>query len=590
MFWPGSADAIGTGQAVDQPATQVSIEVVSWKAVSYADLVLDDPELASCFQLSPGWWSAVTAPVELPTSGALTPAVAKQAAGAGGPVLPASLRVVVASAEVGAPAAIAYERTVLVLTPKAPGFLNAIAPVATQALLAAAARPAAPDSRASELLLAFGEALARAGSYSLATLPPTLRPVHDWLDRKDAGSVLATLAATLLDSETPLQSRYARLARIAQPDGASPDLAHAASFLLEAFGDPARARREPVELLMAWRNAKGDAFPPLPPALRRALAEPLRAGLPDEPTQAETDLLGTAVMRRLLAAETLPPPPPAGTDVPTDLRHAAAAILRGRGTPGACDWLPQPLPRGLRTNCRTEGESGGFLFARPLPAGGSEIVARAVTGEEAAFLRWPRLVLYPLVLTARGEMLFVDPQGIWSLALGADGPARLIAAGSFRHLVASRDGTYVAAARWPEGKVVLLGARGGTRELAIEGRGGVTWADEEVVLASDGNRMNMASIDGEVAPWPASQPCTRSLATLSGTILAAVGPPCEPALLRLSQADGTATRLFKLGRELIGLALLPDGSLVFGDAEGLWRWSGAETADRLGSGLTPGPG
>lgn len=578
------------GQAVDKPAMLVSLEVVSWKTSSYADLVLDDPELAACFQLSPGWWSAVAAPVEVPTSEALSADIGKQTAGVGGLSLPPSLRVVVASAEISAPAAIAYERTVLVLTPKAPGFTNSIAPVATQALLAAAARPAPPDARVSELLLAFGEALARAGSYSLATLPPTLRPVHDWLDRKDAGSALATLASAVLDSKTPIQSRYARLVRIGQPEGASPDLAHAASFLLEAFGDTARARREPVELLLAWRNAKTNDFPPLPPALRRALAEPLQAGLPEEPTQAETDLLAAAVLRRLLAGETLPPPPPAGTDVPADLRYAAAAILRGKGAPGACNWLPQPLPRGLRTNCRTEGEAGGFLFARPLPTGGSEIVACAVTGEEAPFLRWPRPVLYPLVLAARGEVLFVDPEGIRSVALGAEGPVRLIAAGNFRHLVASRDGTYVAAARWPEGKVVLLGARGGTRELAIDGRGGVTWADEEVVLASDGNRMNMASVDGEVAPWPASQPCTRSLATLSGTILAAVGPPCEPALLRLSQADGTATRLFKLGRELIGLALLPDGSLVFGDAEGLWRWSGAETADRLGSGLTPGPG
>ncbi|MEW6338350.1 MAG: hypothetical protein ACOY3Y_01250 [Acidobacteriota bacterium] len=496
----------------------------------------------------------------------------------------------VASAEITAPAAIAYERTVLVLTPKTPGFVNAVAPVVTQALMAAAARPAPPDARASELLLALGEALARAGSYSLATLPPTLRPVHDWLDRKDAGATLAALTGTVLDADAPLQGRYARLVRIAQPEGASPDLAHAAAFLLEAFGDPARARRGPVELLLAWRNAKTDEFPPLPPALRRALGEPLKAGLSDEPTRAETDLLAAAVLRRLLAGETLPPPPAAGADVPADLRYAAAATLRGKGAAGACSWLPQTLPRGVRTNCRAEGEEGGFLFARPLPTGGSEIVARAVTGEEATFLRWPRPVLYPLALPARSEVLFLDPEGIWSVALGSEGPPRLSAAGSFRHLVASRDGSHVAAARWPDGQVVLLGVRGGTREIAINGRGGVTWADEEVVLASDGNRMSMASTDGEVAPWPASQPCTRSLATLSGTILAAVGPPCEPALLRLSQADGTATRLFKLGRELIGLALLPDGSLVFGDAEGLWRWSGGETADRLGSGLTPGPG
>jgi hypothetical protein len=136
--------------------------------------------------------------------------------------------------------------------------------------------------------------------------------------------------------------------------------------------------------------------------------------------------------------------------------------------------------------------------------------------------------------------------------------------------------------------VVLLES-GGLRAVNANGRGGVTWVENDVVLASDGERLVLVAVEGEVAPWPVTLPCTRALFSAGG-IFATIAPPCEGGIVRLSPADGSVTKLVSVKEGPFGLVVVPDGSIVFGGPAGLWRFAGEGQPERIGAGFTPGRG
>jgi len=414
-----------------------------------------------------------------------------------------------------------------------------------------------------------------------------LRPVSDWLEDKEAEPPLAALVEQALDTAKPWSSRRARLQAIARPDGAPRGLAHAAALLVEAFGEPGLSRATPFDLLLAWRADREDTFPAMPAALKRALGRAAEAGLPRDPSDAERDALAFDVFARTMDNGAVPAPP-AGLELPLATRLLAAAVARPLGK-GACAWVTGAVPPGLRTGCRSEGEVGGLVYARPRSTGGSEIVARSQGGAEGILLRWPGWVLFPVVDASRGEVLFIDAAGVNAVALDGRAPARVVASGSFRHLAPSPDGSHLAASRWPTGTIVLLSSTG-VRELEVNGRGGLAWLEGDILIASDREQLVLASTEGKVRPLPVKIPCVTSLARGGASVFATVASPCDPAIIAISPTDWTANLLLALSGDALGLYPRTDGSLVFGDPSGLWRWSGGNQAERIGAGLTPGPG
>ena len=566
----------------------IPIHLAAWAPRPFADVALTTPELAACFLLSPGWWSTAGEPASLPDATALSKALGAQIHGLMDSGALPPLEVVIAATEGSNAVALVHGDTVLVLVPKAvkpdpPEIARTVAPV----LLVAAAKPAPPDPRCSEPLLMIGQAIATAGSLTLAALPPELRPVRDWLEIKDAAPALERLASEALDPDTRWQSRRARLLRTDQVGGPSPPLAAAAALVVEAFGDAALARRKPFDLLLAWQKGSGDGFPPMPRALRNALAKPLEAGMPKESERADRDEVTWGAFARRLSAEVVPL-----ADVPSaaplDLKLLAAAQLRARGGPGLCEWLAaSALPR-LRTGCRSEGEEGGLVFARPT-TGGFEVVWRSLGAEGAPLVTWPRWVLFPQVIPSSGELWFIDGNGVWRLPLDGHAAPQLAAAGSFRHLAISPDGKSVATARWPSGQVLLLRSSG-TRELPVTGSGGLAFLEPDVLLASDGTQLSLAAVDGGVRPGVSPSPCCRSLAVTRAGIAAGVSAPCEPGVARIVIAERTMSPLLRLPEGPLGLVAFPAGGLVLGIADGLWSWRGEGAPERIGAGLTPGPG
>ena len=562
--------------------------LAGWERRPFVEVVLADPELAACVLLSPGWWAVATPPEKLPEPERVAATVGEQIDTAMGAAAPASLSLLLAVADVKVPAAVAFGRTVLALLPASGDVApTGLGPAVAGSLVAAASRPAAPDRRCGEPLLVLGETLAAAGAASLATLPAALRPVRDWLEPDDAEPPLRELVDAALDDSTPWPARRARTQAVARPDGAGQSLGHAAALLVEVFGDPAHARAVPFDLLRAWRENADGRFPSMPGKLKRAMGRPLEAGLQRNAAREEREALDLDILTRQLEDGVVPAQPPAGR-VPLATRLLAAAIARSQGK-GACAWIGTDVPAGLRTGCRAEGEADGFVYARPRPTGGAEVIARAATGEEGVLLRWPRWVLFPLVDSRRGELDFVDERGVQGVALDGHTPPRMVLAGTYRLLTLSPDGRHLAAVRWPSGMVVLV-TSSGVRELTVDGRGGVAWLDNDVLVASDRERLVLASVEGDSRRLPVDAPCVRGLARSGVGLLATTAAPCEPALLSISPTEWKVERLLRLPDAAAGMVARPDGSVVFGGPAGLWRWKGGEESERIGAGLTPGPG
>jgi hypothetical protein len=325
----------------------------------------------------------------------------------------------------------------------------------------------------------------------------------------------------------------------------------------------------------------------MPRSLRSAIAKPLEAGMPKPSAKVDLDEVTWGALARRLAAEPVPleDVPDAA---PLPLKLLAAAQLRARGGTGLCEWLTANALPPVRTGCRSEGEEGGVVFARP-SANGFEVLWRSLTAEDVLLLSWPRWVLFPRVIPALGELWFTDGKGIWRVALDAHEAPQLAASGSFRHLVVSPDGKSLAAARWPSGQVVVIRSSE-TRELRLNGVGGLAFLDSDVLLASDGSQLSLASVDGEVRPNVAPSPCCHSLVVTPGGIAAGVAAPCDPGVVRIVLADRSSSSLLRLPDGPLGLVGLPAGGLVLGASDGLWLWRGEGAPERIGAGLTPGPG
>jgi hypothetical protein len=578
----------GDSHAAKTTPTGVSVHLTAWTPRPFADVALASPELAACFLLSPGWWSTVAKPAALPDETALSNAIGAQLAAVLGRGETPSLTVVVAATQNANPAAIGHADTVLVLQPETTTADAAeMARTVATAVLLAHLRPAPPDPRCDEPLLMTAEAIVDAGSLTLAALPPELRPIRDWLADTDASPALQGFASEVLDPETQWPTRRAQLSRMTQVGGADRRVAAAAALVVEAFGDAAAARATPFDVLLAWKKGSGKRFPPMPRALKRALEKPLTAGLPKAKDLSGRNEVGwDALLRRLQAGAVKVSEVP--VSAPLSLRLRAAAEARAVGGEGVCAWLTStPLPR-VRTGCRGEGETGGIVASRPRD-GGFEVFWRAPTGDEALLFLWPRWILFPAVDSSSGELWFIDPEGVWKLPLDAHAPPQLAASGSFRHLAIAPDGTAVATVRWPSGSVVVLGSSG-ARDLAINGRGGVAFVDTDVLVASDGEKFTLASLEGQVRPDVFALPCCRSVVVARGAVTAGVGAPCTPGLVHVSLNERSSTPLVRLADAPLGLVALPTSGYVLGMAEGLWSWPGQGPPERIGAGLTPGPG
>ncbi len=325
----------------------------------------------------------------------------------------------------------------------------------------------------------------------------------------------------------------------------------------------------------------------MPRVLRTALRKPLEAGMPKQNEKADRDEVASGALARRLWTEAVPL-----ADVPSaaplTLRLLLAAGLRARGGTGLCEWLTaSPLPP-LRTGCRSEGEEGGWVYARPT-TGGFDVVWRSLGAEDARLLTWPRWLMFPQVIPSLGELWFIDGNGVWRLPLDAHAAPQLVVGGSFRHLAVSPDGKSVVTARWPAGQVVLFHSSG-TREMDLNGRGGLAFLDRDVLLASDGDTLSLASLEGQVRPGILPLPCCRSLVVARGSIAASVSTPCEPGLVRVALTERSTSSLLRLPEGPLGVVALPAGGFVLGTSGGLWSWRGEGAPEPIGTGMTPGPG
>ncbi len=585
-----STDVFAT-QPTSTPAPAVVPVVVSgWTPRPFADVVLDTPELAGCFALMPGSWTAARPPAALGPPASLGDVISAQISSVLGGTAPSQFTVVVAESENAALSAVASGTTVLLTLPSGqPLDLQEAARTVIAALARAYSAPAPPDPRCSEPLLAFAEAIAYAGSVTLATLPTTLRPVSDWLEADDAATPLAALAKGAFDGDEPWASRRVRLQQTALTSGANATLLNAAARVVEAFGDVMRARREPYQLLLAWRDDREKRYPSLPSALRRALADPLVAGMPGKAHRDDASLIAREALERAVEnghVEVL-----AGAEESTvALRLLAAAEARAKGAGTACRWaLAGPLAASLRTGCRNDEKPASYVAARPTSGGGFEVFA-ATAPDESLLLRWPTWVLFPIVTPGAGVLVFVDAEGVWGVPLDSSGTPRRLAAGSFRHLALAPDGKRFAAVRWPEGAVVTVTLDGDVRAVGADGRGGVTWLDADLLLAVGRSGATVLSLSGETRPFPVAPECARTVAHQGPALLYGAAPPCDAGIVQIQLGTGEAKLVLKRADSPLGILPLADGVAVFGDSDGVSRWRPGEAATRIGGGFTPGPG
>jgi len=571
------------------PAETLFLEIKGWTAEGFAAWAVDNPDIAACSALAPGWWASASIPAELPDAAILAQELSPRLGAALGDQVPRRMTIIVTSSESRTPTATAHGSAILLSIPKSPPpTVEQLAETVALATLEAHLVAAKPDSRASEQLLALGEALTRAGSYALVALPVNLRPVSDWLEEKRATPVLKALVTDALDTDEPWQVRRAKLAQIAKPLGAPPALAHAAAALVETFGDARAARERPFDLLVAWADRRDKRFPPPPALLRKALRHPLAAGVSERPEEEELRAVAASTLTRAVEADAVPEALRDGA-APGEVRLEAAARQRAIGNPDLCTWLrPDTVAPGVRTGCRVDEGVGGFVYCRAMKGDSFVVVSRSRTGEEAPLLRWPRWLLYPQVIASRRALLFVDQEGLWSVALDGHRPPEKVLAGQLRHLVANPDGSLLAAARWPSGEVVVIG-EGAPRDLGGDGRGGVAWLENDVLITSDGERVRLVSLSGQMRQWNMLVPCCRALASLRGTTYAGIGGPCETALLRVVLMEDRLEKLSTLPEP--PLSLLPTAEGVLLSTTGnLWRWQPGAELERIGGGLTPGPG
>ena len=582
---------VSAGQTAATPAaTTLFVDVETWTKRPFAEVVLETPELAACHYLAPGSWSAVRPPTSQIGTAPLGAAIRARLLGVLGPTAPSHITVVVAESEESALSAVASGATALLIVPATtPWTAEDGARTVIAALARAHFSPAPHDPRCSEPLLSLAETLAAAGSLTIATLPPELRPVSDWLEAKDAVSPLAAFAETALDRDAPWNSRRVRLQQTALTSLANAQLLNAAALVVEAYGDARRARSEPYDLLLAWRDNRGERFPPMPSVLRRAVAAPLLAGIPSAKRADDESVVAAQALRRKVESGSLPATARLD-DAALPLRALAAANARAVGSAAACVWLlAGPVPSSLRTGCRSDESATGHVISRPRLQGGFEIVA-AAGNDEIVLLRWPRWALFPLVAARSGQLVFADGEGIWGVALDGSVPPRMLAAGEYRHLALGPDGATIAAARWPTGALTVVSAAAGVRELGANARGGLAWFDRELIVVAGTDGAVVVSTQGERRPFAVELPCAHCLARSGGALLVGATAPCSPGIHAVTLGGGTSEVALTRGDGPACMVATPDETVLFADPEGVFRWRPGAAPVRIGGGLTAGPG
>lgn len=510
----------------------------------FPTLRLEEPELAACVVLLGG---------ELPTppdtgipvdQRELLAAFLRQLATMGEEV-PPKVNLFYAFRRQPTAAAVAFHETVLLILPKEVTITpDEAARTATVAWLAAKQTPAAPSSSVSEPLLLFGESLVWQGIFALANMPAMLLPVSQWLEPKKFAPALEALVREFLDPEVPYRRKRARLREMQRPGGSDPALAHAAAYLLEAFGRPAQARSAPMELLQAWAEDREKRFPPMPKALRRALREPQKAGLSGKKEDQELVSLDMA----LRAAWKGPPekPLPGG---PPEAQAIWEARRRSAG-------LPTPLPKDLDF-------TQGFLLSRP-ERNAFAVYWRQGAQEVLLFL-WPHWVMSPCLSADGEEVVFVDPSGVWRLSLAGSGKEKLLA-GSFRAAKSAPSHRLVAASSWPSQELVLTPSG---RSLG-SAKGGFAWIGDDLLLGSDGETLRVVDLQGGGEPV-LSLRCSQGLAQSDGAILALVGQPCDGGVVHLDLPQRRVHPLMSLPQAPADFLVLPNGKIV------LLTWQGVFT-------------
>lgn len=570
------------------PATP-SIRVEAWPDETFPEFALRTPEKAAALLLAAGGvGERKPLPVGFDTA-TFAASVTSRLAG----VLPRTgddeLSIIVAASDRKGVLAVAQGQSLLLVVPSDDSVAReSIISSAAEALVAAFLPTAPPSPTLGEPLLALGEALSRSGALALASLPPDLRPVSGWLEPGPARSTLDTFTREMLDKDTPWSVRQARLTSTGRPGGANPALAQAAAAVLECLGAPAELAGRPEAFLDAWSRHESPTCPAMPRVLRRALGDPQHAGQPPEDKRAEVEAVAAAALER--AVQTGPVDPlPAGA-LSTAQRLHVAARARATGSAGLCPWLTSAaLPPSALTGCREDEPRAGFLLARPRPAHGFEVVWHSGVGVEHPLVFWPRWVRSPVLWQDGTSLAFVDPQGIWVIALDGRSAPALLVAGGFRSLAASPDGQVVAATRWPEPETWLLAGRGDPLRLPASGNAGVAWLENEVVAVASGEYIGLFSRQGEGRPQALPAPCTTAMTARAGKLYLAVDAPCGSAVWRVDPSTGQREQLLAPPGPVAALRVTSEGVVLMATAGGLWRWQPGGVPERFSDGLTIGP-
>ncbi|MCU0293699.1 MAG: hypothetical protein MUF10_17240, partial [Thermoanaerobaculaceae bacterium] len=260
------------------------------------------------------------------------------------------------------------------------------------------------------------------------------------------------------------------------------------------------------------------------------------------------------------------------------------------GAAGLCPWLTSvTLPPSALTGCREDEPRTGFLLARPRAASDFEVVWRSSAGVEHPVLIWPRWVRSPVLWQDGSSLVFVDPQGVWVVALDGRTAPSLLVSGGFRSLASSPDERMVAAARWPEPETWLLAGRGDPVRLPASGNAGVAWLENEVVAVASGEHIGLFSRQGEGRPQALPSPCTTAMTARAGKLYLAEGAACDVAVWRVDPSTGQRERLFAPPGPVAALRVTTDGVVLMATASGLWRWQSGGAPERFSDGLTVGP-
>lgn len=516
----------------EKPDDVPKIVVAPFPNADFAAIRQLHPELAACVVLSGGTLPQAQSAVAPPDLSTFTVALQRLLAAVTHQP-PASLEVFFGFSQQPTASALAFGHTALLLLPtgEPASPTDAARSVATAWLLAQKV-PAAPEEGVSEPLLRAAETLAWLGSLALANTPPELLPLGQWVEAKAVAPALEQFIRQSLDSQEPYRVRRARLRELAVPGRASPELGHAAAYLVETFGEPDEARRRPLSLLKAWAENRDKRFPSPPRLLRSALSQPSRAGLARKPSDEDSQAL--ALDEAMRAAWIVPPSRPLTPSAPKEAESLWRARRRAQG-------LPTPPPH-------TVAPGKGFCLSRPEPPGFT-VSWRGADGEEL-LLVWPRWVLSPTLEPDGEHLLFVDPEGIWRVSLTGDGVEQVLP-GSFRALAVSPSGRSLAALRWPSPRLLALPS---ATDLGLASA--FCWLEEGLLVVGNGQELRIVSTDG-TAGAPISLPCHRALASQRGRVVATLDSPCDPALVSVNPATGEQATLLRLPQG--ALDLVPTG-------------------------------